>query len=106
MFGFGPRYATSDAVTLKKETVLKKVDRRFVELEARVTQAAHDLAQTSGLFCSPRVIAYDSATGIIEFEHINGFITLGQFLVEKPDNIIILRRVGREIGRASCRERV
>jgi len=98
MFGFGPRYATSDAVTLKKETVLKKVDRRFVELEVRVTRAAHDLSQTSGLFCSPRVIACDSAAGIIELERIKGVVTLGQFLAKKPDNIIILRRVGRALA--------
>lgn len=98
MFGFGTRYATSDAVTLKKDTVLKKVDPRFVETEVRVTQVAYDLARTSGLFCVPQVIGYDLRTGLIEFERVNGFITLGEFLAKKPNNTIILRRVGKVLA--------
>jgi len=98
MFGFGPRYATSDAVTLEKDTVLKKVDPRFVDIEVRVTQAARELACRSTLFCVPQIIRYNRSSGVIEFERIHGFITLGQFLAKKPDNIIIIRRVGKVLA--------
>lgn len=98
MFGFGHRYATSETVTLKKYTVLKKVDRPFAETEVQITQAAHDLAQMSNLFCVPQIIEYDRDSGVIEFERIQGFITIGQFLAKKPDNITILRRVGKVLA--------
>lgn len=98
MFGFGPKYATSDAVTLKKDTVLKKVDPRFVETEVRVTRAAYDLARTTNLFYVPQIIRYDRNSGLIEFERIKGLLTIRQLLAKKPDDIEILRRVGKALA--------
>jgi len=98
MFGFGSRYATSEAVRLQKYTVLKKVNPRLGEIEIKVTQAARDIARTSGLFYVPQIIEYDRDSGIIEFERIHGFITVGQFLAKNPDNITILRRVGKVLA--------
>lgn len=94
MFGFGPRYATSEAVTLKKDTVLKKVDPRFMEVEVKITQAAYDLARTSGLFCVPKIIRYERSSGLIEFERIKGYMTVGQLLARMDDNLEVIRRAG------------
>ncbi len=98
MFGFGPRYATSDAVTFKKDTVLKKVDPRFMEVEVKITQAAYDLARTSGLFYVPQIIRYDRSSGVIEFERVCGYITLGQLLARTDGDLEIIRRVGRVLA--------
>jgi len=94
MFGFGPRYATSEAVTLNKDTVVKKVDPLLMEIEVGVTQAARELARTSGLFCVPQIIRYDHRSGVIEFERIEGYITLRQLLSRTDDNLEVIRRVG------------
>lgn len=94
MFGFGPRYARSNAVTLEENTVLKKVDPRFVEIEVKITQAARDLSRTSGLFCVPEIIRYDRSSGLIKFERVEGYITVGQLLARTDDNLEVIRRVG------------
>lgn len=91
---FGPRYACSDAVTFKKDTVLKKVDSRFAGIEVGVTQAAHELGQVSGLFYVPEIVGYDKTTGVIEFERISRYITLGQLLARTDDNLAVIQKIG------------
>ena len=98
MFGFGPRYATSVNVTLNTDTIVKKVDPLLMEIEVGVSQAAYDLAQTSNLFSVPRIIRYDHKSGTIEYERISRFITLGQLLVKRPNNIEILQKAGKVLA--------
>ncbi|MHC4294829.1 MAG: BUD32 family EKC/KEOPS complex subunit, partial [Planctomycetota bacterium] len=95
MFGsFGPRYLHSDAITFTPTSVLKKVEPHLAVLEAEVARAAHNLGQDCALFTTPRVIRYDSSAGIIEFERIEGLVTIGQLLEKEGDGSGILRRIG------------
>ena len=99
MFGrFGPRYATSRNVTFQEDTVLKTVDPRFAEVEVRVTQAAYDLARKSELFNVPRILSYDLTAGVIEFERVMEYVTLGHLIARTPGNLEVIQRIGKALA--------
>ncbi|MBN1391372.1 MAG: hypothetical protein JW947_01060 [Sedimentisphaerales bacterium] len=97
---FEKTYVNSGAREIIRNTasVLKKADPKYAKTEITVTQAAHNIAITSGLFYVPAVLGYDLKTGTIELERVDGLVTLRDKFASCFDGMDVLRRVGTALA--------
>jgi len=78
--------------------VIKKTDPLLGEIEAEITDLGRSLGESSGLFCVPKVLDVDRENGILRFERIEGFRTLGELLARNGSDDEIVDQAGRCLG--------
>jgi aminoglycoside phosphotransferase (APT) family kinase protein len=68
-------------------------------IEVAKASRAFDIAQDSGLFYVPKVVNFDSKTGVLEFERLNGLVTLLDMAACKDSRLFeLLRKAGQALS--------
>lgn len=98
MFGSRLSRKSSAIVEMTATTVRKRVDQRFLAIEAEVARAAAALGRASGMFYAPRVLNCNVADQLLEIERIPGVTSLSQLLAEQPGRLDILQRAGKALA--------
>jgi len=66
-------------------------------VEAAKTKLAHKIGKESGLFYVPKVVRFDSKAGVLEFERMEGLVTLQQLIIDRDPRS---RELSQKAGRA------
>lgn len=93
-------------LTIREGVVTKSVPGEWVGIEAGMTRAAHDLGRDCGLFLAPRVIGCDARNGFIQFEQLTGLVRVSDHLRASPDDLELIRSIGRAIATVHQRLRI
>jgi len=97
---FGREYTHSGAreITYNETSVAKKIHPKYAGMEIAVTEAAHNVAKASGVFYVPRILRKDPDAGVIEFERIDGLVSLRDLFAAETDVLDLLNRAGRTLA--------
>src|SRR5690606_15348832 len=88
----------STELTIPDTEIRKSVDRRFIEQQAIVTQAAHELSTLTDLFYTPQVLGYNIADQTLCLERLNNLIPLRDLLEEARSAFWVLGMVARSMA--------
>jgi len=94
----GKGNSPSKKIEFEELVVIKKVNPELATIEAKVTQAAHDLSESCNLFYCPKVLDYDPQSGTLKLERIEGIIPLADYLNKTGVGIKIIKKVGRTLA--------
>jgi tRNA A-37 threonylcarbamoyl transferase component Bud32 len=81
------------------DIVRKTGESNLLAVEAAKTSRAYEIAKDSGLFSVPKVISFDADTGVLEFERLNGLVTLLDLAVRRDRRLHeLLGKTGQALG--------
>lgn len=68
-------------------------------IEAEKASRAFEIGRDSGLFSVPKIINFDTETGVLEFERLNGLVTLLDVAVRKDERLPeLLKKAGQALA--------
>jgi hypothetical protein len=68
-------------------------------IEAAKASKAFDIGKDSGLFYVPKIVSFDAKSGVLEFERLNGLVTLLDMAACKDERILeILKKAGQALS--------
>ena len=71
----------------------------LLAVEAAKSRHARQIGQESGLFYVPKVISFDAAAGVLEFERLEGLITLFDLGARQDERVFgLLRKAGQALA--------
>ena len=71
----------------------------ILAIEAAKTKLAREIGQASGLFYVPRVLDLDQETGVLDFERLDGLVTLHKLAVDKDvRSLELFEKAGRALA--------
>jgi len=71
----------------------------LLAVEAAKTRLARQIGASSGLFYVPKVVSFDSEVGVLEFERIDGLITLRELAMRKDVRLYpLLKKAGHSLA--------
>jgi tRNA A-37 threonylcarbamoyl transferase component Bud32 len=77
----------------------KTADARILAVEAVKASRALEIGKDSGLFRVPKVVKFDSGTGVLEFEKLSGLVTLLDLAVRKDPRLpALLEKAGQALA--------
>ena len=58
------------------DIIRKNGEPGMLAIEAAKASRAYDIGKDCGLFYVPKIVNFDAKTGVLEFERLNGLVTL------------------------------
>ena len=81
------------------EIIRKTGDPNKLAIEASKASKAFDIGEDSGLFYVPKIVNFDAENGVLEFERLNGLVTLLDMAACKDERLFeILKRAGQALS--------
>jgi hypothetical protein len=77
----------------------KTGDPSLLAVEAAKSRLAREIGQETGLFYVPEVIRFDAKAGVLDFERLEGLVTLLQLAVRKDERVgELMKKVGQALA--------
>lgn len=71
----------------------------LLAVESAKSRRARQIGQESGLFYVPKVVSFDAESGVLEFERLQGLITLFELGARRDERVFgLLRKAGRALA--------
>ena len=71
----------------------------LLAVEAAKTKLAHKIGEVSGLFYVPKVLGFDADKGLLDFERLDGLVTLHQLaLIKDVRSLELFEKAGRALA--------
>ena len=81
------------------DIVRKTGETSLLAVEAAKASRAYEIGKDSGLFAVPKVVGFDAEAGVLEFERLNGLVTLLDLAVRRDRGLPeLLRKTGQVLG--------
>jgi aminoglycoside phosphotransferase (APT) family kinase protein len=81
------------------EIIRKTGDPNKLAIEASKASKAFDIGEESDLFYVPKIVNFDAKNGVLEFERLNGLVTLLDMAAYKDERLFeILKRAGQALA--------
>jgi len=81
------------------EIIRKTGEPATLAIEAAKASKAFDIGKDCGLFYVPKVVNFDAKTGVLEFERLNGLVTLLDMAARKDERLFeLLKKAGRALA--------
>ncbi|MBN1127123.1 MAG: hypothetical protein JXA82_19125 [Sedimentisphaerales bacterium] len=77
---------------------VKHVDPSRIAMEFYLTNQANQLSRRTNWFYTPEVMDWDSVSGLLKLERINGLIPLSIYINNTHQDLELLWKVGRALG--------
>jgi tRNA A-37 threonylcarbamoyl transferase component Bud32 len=86
-------------MTLVGDIVQKTGEASLLAVEAAKAARAFEIGKNSGLFRVPRVVGFDAEAGLLEFERLDGLVTLLDLAIRKDPRLFdLLKKAGRSLA--------
>lgn len=77
----------------------KTGDPQLLAVEAAKSRLAREIGQETGLFYVPEVMGFDPKAGVLDFERLEGLVTLLQLVVRRDERVVeLVRRAGQALA--------
>ncbi|MFC1604485.1 phosphotransferase family protein [Planctomycetota bacterium] len=81
------------------DIIRKNGEPGMLAIEAAKASKAFDIGKDCGLFYVPKVVNFDAKTGVLEFERLNGLVTLLDVAARKDERLFeLLKKAGRALA--------
>ncbi|UCC98169.1 MAG: hypothetical protein JSW66_20275 [Phycisphaerales bacterium] len=81
------------------DLIRKTGEPSLLAIEAAKAARGFEIGKDSGLFCVPRVVNFDAETGVLDFEHFSGLVTLLDLAVRRDGRLAgLLEKAGRALA--------
>ena len=71
----------------------------MLAVEAAKSRLAREIGQETGLFYVPEVIGFDPKAGVLDFERLEGLVTLLQLVVRRDERVVeLVKRAGQALA--------
>ena len=81
------------------EIIRKAGEPGTLAIEAAKASKAFDIGKDCGLFYVPKVLNFDAKTGVLEFERLNGLVTLLDLAARKDERLFeLLKKAGQALA--------
>jgi aminoglycoside phosphotransferase (APT) family kinase protein len=81
------------------EIIRKTGEPGALALEAAKASMAFDIGKDCGLFYVPKVVNFDAKAGVLEFERLNGLVTLLDMAARKDERLFrLLKKTGQALA--------
>jgi len=84
---------------IANDIIRKTGEPGILAIEAAKASRAFDIGKDCGLFYVPKVINFDAKAGVLEFERLNGLVTLLDMAARKDERLLeILKKTGKALA--------
>ncbi|MGB2862332.1 MAG: hypothetical protein WBC05_03315 [Sedimentisphaerales bacterium] len=81
------------------EIIRKTGEPGTLAIEAAKASKAYDIGKDCGLFYVPKIVNFDAQTGVLEFERLNGLVTLLDMAARKDERLFkLLKKAGQALA--------
>ena len=80
------------------DIIRKNGEPGMLAIEAAKASKAYDIGKDCGLFYVPKIVNFDAQTGVLEFERLNGLVTLLDMAARKDERLLeLLKKAGQAL---------
>ncbi|OHB65429.1 MAG: hypothetical protein A2168_01680 [Planctomycetes bacterium RBG_13_50_24] len=81
------------------DIIRKNGEPGMLAIEAAKASKAYDIGKDCGLFYVPKIVNFDAQTGVLEFERLNGLVTLLDMAARKDERLLeLLKKAGQALA--------
>src|SRR4030042_232950 len=81
------------------DIIRKNAEPGMLAIEAAKASKAYDIGKDCGLFYVPKIVNFDAQTGVLEFERLNGLVTLLDMAARKDERLLeLLKKAGQALA--------
>lgn len=86
-------------MTLVSDIIRKTGEPGLLAVEAAKAVRASEIGRNSGLFRVPRVVSFDADAGLLEFERLDGLVTLLDLAISRDQRLFaLMEKTGRALA--------
>ena len=84
---------------IANDIIIKTGEPDILAIEAAKASKAFDIGKDCGLFYVPKVVNFDAKTGVLEFERLDGLVTLLDLAAHKDEQLLeLLNKTGQALA--------
>ena len=81
------------------EIIRKTGEPDILAIEVAKASMAFDIGEDCGLFYVPKIVSFEAKTGVLDFERLNGLMTLLDLAARKDERLLeLLKKAGQALG--------